>query len=181
MSTQHGAYLPPLDSTGGVAQRQPSRLEWPAPVVELIRVRTRLVCMVLTLDPRFPQLLPRRRTRIAQLALAQIDGQDGETEAVRLVADAQLEWRVDVALFLVTAHVHEILPRPVVRQPVHHPGVAVEVEHDVLVAGEQSAVLRVRQPVRVIAARNQLEQVHHVDKADLELRKQLPQQRRGGQ
>ena len=66
-----------------------------------------------------------------------VDGVDGQAEAIGLVVDGQLHRRVDVALFLVPAHVHVPVVLSAVGQAVDQPGVAVEVEDDRLIDGEE--------------------------------------------
>jgi hypothetical protein len=63
-----------------------------------------------------------------------------------------------------------------VGQPVDEPGMAVEVDDDRLVDGEQAVEVPVRESVGMLACRGEPVQVHHVDEADLELRKVLAQQ-----
>jgi hypothetical protein len=59
-----------------------------------------------------------------------VDCVDGQAEAVALVADRQLERRVDIALLPVAAHVDVLLMRPMVGQPVDQPRVGMEVEDE---------------------------------------------------
>ena len=83
-----------------------------------------------------------------------VDDVDGQVEAVDLVVDRQLQRRVDVALLLVAADVQVVVVRAAVGQPVDQPGIAVEVEDDRLVVGEQRvevAVASGRADVRCLA------------------------------
>src|SRR5215469_12428534 len=57
-----------------------------------------------------------------------VDGVHGQCEPVGLVLDGQLQRRVDVNVLCVAAHVEVALTRPVVRQPVDQPGIAMEGE-----------------------------------------------------
>ena len=66
-------------------------------------------------------------------------------------------------------------------KPVNQPRIAVEVEDDRLVDGKQGVEIAIRQPVRVLRAGLQLEQVDHIDETDLEIGKVCPQQRDRGQ
>ena len=66
-----------------------------------------------------------------------VDDVDGEIEAVDLVEDGQLEWRVDVALLLVAADVDVAVVLAAVGEFVDERGVGVEVEDDGLVEGEE--------------------------------------------
>lgn len=98
-----------------------------------------------------------------------INGVNGETEPVRLVADGELERRVNVALLLVSTDVQVLASGPLVGETVDHPGVAVEVEDDGLVGREEGRPLLVAEAVGVVARVDELEQVDAVDAADLEL------------
>ena len=71
--------------------------------------------------------------------------------------------------------------RAAVGQAVNQPRIAVEVEDDRLVDGEQRIEVAVGQPVRMLGAGLQLEQVDDVDEADLQVGELLAQQRRRGQ
>ena len=55
---------------------------------------------------------------------------DRQTETIDLVQDRQIERRVDVSFFLVTAHVQVLVIGTLVGQAVDQPGIAVEVEDD---------------------------------------------------
>lgn len=136
--------------------------------------------MVLRPDPLLDQPLPRARTPIPQPILHVVNRQNRQREPIRLVPNRQLQRRVDVALLLVPSHMHEVLAGPVVRQAVDEPGVGVEGEDDGLVGGEERGVLAVREAVRVVAVRDELEQVDDVDEAhlDVDVGEVLAQQRR---
>lgn len=110
-----------------------------------------------------------------------IDGVHSQAEAVCLVADGQLERGVDVSLLLIAAHVQVHAAGPLVGQAVHEPGVAMEVEDDGLVGGEEGDPFSVREAVWVVGVRDELEEVDHVDAADLELGEVLQQQVDGGE
>ena len=110
-----------------------------------------------------------------------VDRVDRQAEPVGLVADRQLQRRVDVPLLLVAAHVDVVLAGPAVGQPVDQPGVGVEVEDHRLVRGEQRLELPVRHAVRMLGVRHEPDQVHHVDEPDLQVGQMLAEQRGGGQ
>ena len=92
---------------------------------------------------------------------------DGQAKTVGLIADGKLQRRVDVALFLVAAHVDIVLAGPAVGEAMDQPRVSVEVEDHGLVRGENSLELTVCQTVRVFGIRHQFEQVHDVHEPDL--------------
>src|SRR5262249_35443158 len=70
---------------------------------------------------------------------------------------------------------------PVVAKPVNQPRVAVEIEDHRLIGRKQTVKVAVTETVRMAAIRLQLEEIHYVDKTHLEIRKLLPQHRRGRQ
>src|SRR5690606_8843500 len=68
-----------------------------------------------------------------------------------------------------------------VGQAVDQPGVAVEVEDNGFVDGEQAVEIPVAEAVGMFLLRRHAEQVHHIDEADLQVRNIFPQQGGGGQ
>ena len=92
---------------------------------------------------------------------------DHEVEARGLVQHRQLERRVDVALFLIAAHMHILVSFESIGQLVNQPGIAVKIEDDRLVRAEKAAELTVRQAVWVFGGRLELEQIHNIDEAQL--------------
>jgi hypothetical protein len=58
----------------------------------------------------------------------------------------------------------------------HHPGVAVEVENDGCVIGEETGPLRVCKTVRMVARVDQHEEINNVDTTDLEVGEVLEQE-----
>ena len=79
-----------------------------------------------------------------------VDYIDCQCEAIDLIIDRQLHRRVDVAAFLVATHVHVLMIGPPVGEPVNQPRVAMEVEDDRLVHGEQAVKVAITQPVRML-------------------------------
>ncbi|CRK12876.1 hypothetical protein BN1723_009833, partial [Verticillium longisporum] len=152
----------------------------PLPVLEEGGVQPRLEGDVLGANLLVAQGLPRGGTAVVQARDA-VDGVDGEAEAVRLVADGQLEGRVNVALFLVAADVEVGGAGPLVGQAVDEPGVRVEVEYDGDVGGEEGGPLGVGEAVGVVRVVDELEEVDDVDAADLEVGEVRQQQVDGGE
>ena len=72
-----------------------------------------------------------------------VDNVDRQAEAVDLIVDGKLQWRVDIALFLVSAHVQVLAVGPPVGQAVDQPGVAVEIENDRLVDSKQAVEITI--------------------------------------
>ena len=52
----------------------------------------------------------------------------GQAKTISLIADGKFQRRVDVALFLVAAHVNVVLARPAVGEAMDQPRVSMEVE-----------------------------------------------------
>src|SRR5215813_12684676 len=103
-----------------------------------------------------------------------INGIYCEAEAIDLVVHRQFHRSVDVAFLLVPTHVQALVVADV-SQAVNQTGIAMEVENDRLVGGEQGIVVCVGQPVRVFLARLQLEQVDYIDETDFNVREFLAQ------
>lgn len=153
----------------------------PSPVSKLLRINSSLIRIILARNLLLEQLLPRRTALITQHGLQIIDRENSKRITIRLVTDQQLERRVDVALLLVSAHMHQVLTNALVGHAVHEPGVRVEVEHDGLVVGEDGGVLGCCQAVGVVAVWHELEEVDDVDEADFQLGEVLAQESGGGQ
>ena len=98
-----------------------------------------------------------------------IDDVHREIEAVDLVEDGELERRVDIAFFLVTANVEVVVISPAVGELVDERGVGVEVEDDGLVDGEEAVELVLGEAVGVLTVGHEAEEVDDVDEADLDL------------
>ncbi len=65
-----------------------------------------------------------------------VNGVDGQAEAIGLVVDGQFHRRVDVAFLFVSPYVKSLV-LAAVGQAVNQPRVAVEIENNRLVRGEQ--------------------------------------------
>ena len=139
-----------------------------------------LVCVVAAVDLLVAEFLLGMRADALKFGNA-VDHVDRQTEAIDLVVDRQFHRRIDVALFLVAAHVHVLVIGAPVRQPVNQPRIAVEIEDDRFVDREQRVEVPIGQSVRMLRAGLQLEQIDHVDETDLEVGEFLAQQRGRGQ
>lgn len=73
--------------------------------------------VVLGLDLLVEQLLPRRRTFVAQSGNV-VDGINGQAVAVRTIADSELKRRVNIALLPVSTDEQVLLAFAAVRQTV---------------------------------------------------------------
>jgi len=124
------------------------------------------ISMLFARDPLVGQFIA-EATRAQAHAGDAVDGVYGQGEAVGLVADGQLQRRVDVAVLLVAAHVDVVLARPPVGESVDQPRVSVEGKDHRPVRSEDGLEIAVRHAVRVFSAGQQLEQVHDVHDPDL--------------
>jgi hypothetical protein len=104
-----------------------------------------------------------------------IDGIDSEAEPIDLIVDRQFHRRIDVALLFVTAHVEILMVGAAVGQAVNQSRIAVEIENHRAVHREQGIEVAVAQTVRMLRVGLQLEQVHHVNEADLDVGELLAQ------
>ena len=98
-----------------------------------------------------------------------VDHVDGEVEAVDLIEDRELERRVDVALLLVAAHVDVVVVVAAIGELVDERGVAVEVEDDRLVEGEERVEVAIGEAVRMLGVGHEAEEIDDVDEANLEV------------
>ncbi len=86
-------------------------MEGPLPVRDVWSVYAEFIGMVLTLNLLVEQAVSNTGCHFRQMGYA-VDGVDGEAKTVGLVADGQLQWRIDISLFLVTAQVNMMLAQP---------------------------------------------------------------------
>src|SRR5262245_28800766 len=147
----------------------------PLPLFDLGLIDAMLVGVVLAVDLPVAQLLLGVGPGHPQGGHA-VDDVHGQAEAVNLVLDSQIKRRVDVPLFLVAAYVDVRMIGAPVGQAMDQRRIAVEIEDDRLINGEQTVEVPVREAVRVLAGGQELVQVHHVDEAYLQRREVLPQQ-----
>ena len=108
-------------------------------------------------------------TAVLQLRNA-VDHVDRQVEAIYLVANRELQRSIDVALFLIPAYMYIGVIRPTVGELMNKPGISVEVEHDRLVSCKERVKVLIGESVRMLSIRLKTVQVHHVHKADLQLR-----------
>src|SRR5271166_5293436 len=153
-------------SRSSVIRRSP--LERPLPVGDVQRVHAKFVRVARAIPLLVQQSLANTGPSGAQVA-SPIDRVGGKAETVGLVANGQFQWRVDVALLLVAAHVNIVLSGTAVGEAVYQPRIGVEIEDHRLMLGKQGCELAVRQPVRMLRVRHQLEQIHYIDEPDPEL------------
>jgi hypothetical protein len=98
-----------------------------------------------------------------------------QTETISLVFNSQFHGCVDVAFLFVPAHMQSFV-LSAVSQAMDQPRIPVEVKNDRFIAGKQRVEVRLGQPVRMLSAGLQLEEVNHVDKTNLDIREFLAQQ-----
>src|SRR4029453_14117835 len=155
-------------------------LKWPLPIRDLGTIHAKLAGVFLTLDPLVDQLLASARAGGTETGHP-VNGIDGQSEAVGLIADGELQRRVDVALLFVAAHMDIVLTRPAVGEAMDEPGVSMEVEDHGFIRGENGFELTICQTVWVFGMRHQFKQVNDVHEPDLRVRQVLAQQGGGGQ
>src|SRR4051812_34718778 len=98
------------------------------------------------------------RADVVQLRYT-IDDVDCQSESIDLVFNRQFHRCVDVAALFVAAYVQVSMIRAAVRQTVNQPWIAMEVEDDRFVGGEQAVEIAIVQPVRMLAMALHLEEV----------------------
>jgi len=72
-----------------------------------------------------------------------VDDVNRQIETIDLVLDGKLERRIDIAVFLVAANMEVVVIGATVSKFVNQPGVAMEVENDRFVYGEQAVKVTV--------------------------------------
>src|SRR5215471_19983683 len=143
-------------------------LKWPLPIRGVGPVDAELVGVLCARDLLVEQCLPNAGTCDTETGYP-VNSIHGQGEAVSLIADGELQRRVDVALLLVAAHVNVVLTGPAVRESVDEPRVSVKVEDHGLVRGEQRLELTVCQTVGVFGIRHQFKQINDVHEANLDI------------
>src|SRR6266851_991098 len=104
-----------------------------------------------------------------------VDNVDRQVKAIDLVEDGKLEWRVDVALFLVSADMYVVMILATIAELVDERGIRVEVEDDGFVGGEKGIEVAIGESVRVFALWHEAEEIDDVDETDLQIREALLQ------
>ena len=99
-----------------------------------------------------------------------IDDVDRQIEPVDLIADCELQRRIDVALFLVASHVDVSMIRPAIGELVDEPGISVEVEDDGLILRKERVEVTIRETVRMLCIRLKTVQIHDIDETNLQIR-----------
>ena len=112
--------------------------------------------MLFTRDPLVDEGLAHARAGDTETGHP-IDGIDSQAEAIGLIADGEFQRRVDVALFLVAAHMDIVLAGPAVGEAMDQPRVTVKVKDHGLVRCKNGLELTVRHTVRVLSMRHQPE------------------------
>src|SRR5215469_7878166 len=104
-----------------------------------------------------------------------------QTETIGVVVDRQFKWCIDVPFLLIATDMDVVVIRPSVCQPMNELRVAMEVEHHRLIYRKQGIEVAIRESVRMFAVGLQLEQIDHIDEANLQIRKLWPQKRNRSQ
>jgi hypothetical protein len=94
-------------------------LEWPFPIRDLGTIHAEFVGVLFTRDLLVDEVLANAGAGDAETRHP-VNRIDGQAEAIGLIPDGQLQRRVDVALFLVAAHMDVVLTWPAVGEAVDH-------------------------------------------------------------
>lgn len=143
--------------------------EWPFPAIDVGAIDAELVGMFLTSDLLIKQGLANICSSDTETRYP-VKGINRQAEAVGLITDREFQRRIDVSLLFVAAHVKVVLARSTVDEAMDEPWVGMKVENHWFVRRENGLELTIRQPVRVLGAGNQFEQIHDIDEADLYVR-----------
>ena len=109
------------------------------------------------------------------------EGSLHEVEPVDVILYPDIKRRGDGAFLLVSADVDQAVVVTAVGQLVNQAGIAVEIKDDRLVLREEHVILLVREAVRMLAVRLELEEVHDIDEADFDIRQLSVQNAHGRQ
>jgi len=104
-----------------------------------------------------------------------------KTIPIRLIPDRQLKWSVDVTLLLVSPDVKVGGARSLVGQSVDQEWVAMEIENNGPVGGEDRCVFAIRQTMRMVNFGNQLEEIDDVNESNLEIGNVFSEECGGGE
>src|SRR5690242_16383805 len=105
-----------------------SNSEWPLPTIDVGPIDAELVGMLLASDLLIEQRLANIRAGDVEPWYS-VNGINGEAEAVGLIADRQLQWRVDISLLFVAAHVKVVLAWSTIDKAMDEPRVSMEVQN----------------------------------------------------
>src|SRR5262245_50301490 len=147
----------------------------PLPAGNLGHVVTISADVLLVVDELVADGLLRVCRACAELGHA-IDHVADQMEPIQFVEHAHIEWRRGGALLPVAVHVDVIVPRSPIGEAVNEPRITMEGKDDWLGCGEQGVEILIRKAMRMLTWRLQLHQVHHVDDADLQVRRVLSQE-----
>ena len=103
-----------------------------------------------------------------------VDHIDSQIKAIYLVEDGELERRVDIALFLISAHMDVVMIPAAVAEFVDERRVRVEVENDRFIDREERIEVSVGESVRVFGVWHQAEEIDHVDETYLQIGRSVP-------
>src|SRR5215472_5472626 len=104
-----------------------------------------------------------------------------KAEAIDIVINRQLQWRIDAAFLFVAAYVDVFVVSPSISHSMNQLRIAMKVEDDRLVHREQRIKISVQEAVRVLGIGLELEKIDDVDKPDFEVWKFRAKHRGRGQ
>src|SRR5690242_13208903 len=98
-----------------------------------------------------------------------IDDIDCQVKTIDLIENCELQWSINVPLFLVSADMNIFMVPAAIGEFMDQCCVGVEVENDGFVCREQRVEVAVREPVRMFRLRHEPEEVHDIDEPDFQI------------
>ncbi len=151
-----------------------SYLKRPLPVTEFRFIDAMLVGIIAVLDNLILQPLLDMGSGNPKLGNP-VDDIDRQIKAIDLIPDGQLKGGIDIAFFLVTAHVQVFMVGAAISEFVNQPGVAVEIENDRSVGGKQTVKIPVGEAVKVFRLRFHFKKINDINETDFKTGEVLPQ------
>src|SRR5262245_8417361 len=112
-------------------------LEWPLPVSDIRPIDAELISVIFARDLLVKQSVPNTGAFDTETGHP-INSIDRQAETIGLIADGELQRRVDVALLLIASHVDVPLRRSAIGEAMDQPRVGVKVEDHRFVRSEDS-------------------------------------------
>src|SRR5579871_842839 len=100
-----------------------------------------------------------------------------EAEAVRIVVNGEFERGIDISLLFVAANMDVVMICAAVGESMDQLRVPVKIEHDGFIDCEERIEIAIRESVRMLTGRLQLEEIHDVNETDFKVREFFAQQR----
>ena len=134
----------------------------PSPICDLRHIDAVLMRVVAAIDLDVAEPLLGVSPDFLELRGA-VDRVDRQGEAVDLIVDGEFHGRVDIAFFLVPAHVQIPVIGAAVGQAMNQPGITVEIEDDGFVDCKETVEITIIQTMWMFPVGLHLEQVDDID------------------